>query len=892
MSWFWRFLMNRRKNDLRDELETHLQMDIANRIERGENPVSARQAAMREFGNVPLIQEVTRSSWGWLWFERLAQDLHYALRQIRRSPGFAITVIGTLALGIGAATAMFTVVDHVLLNPVPYRDPGRLVILSEGDGKSPSWYPPPWLDIEQWQEQSHSFSQIAYSTSAFDGRSYIQCASGELEIDASTISPNYFETLGVKPVLGRDFLQQAPSFAMSKNAGTIILSYSVWQQAFNGDRSILGRSVRINYDTFTVVGIMPHGFRTGMDRTNRAEVWLPFTQLNSQDAKRGLGMNRYAVIARLRDGVTLQAATSEMALIQQRVTALYPTAELRQSYSRIHLRKYIDFLFSEDIHKALLILLAASLLLWLIAGINAASLLLARSTARQREIAVRGALGATRTRVMQQMLVEGLLLGTIAALLGIMLAVFSIKLFARELVQHLLLPVPATPNASILTALLGLTLASVALAAFWPAWMASRAPIELSLRQGSLQGGAAHRQARARAALVSVEIALSLLLLVGCGLLLRTIYNLRQVPLGFRTDHILVAHLSIPGYRFKGQNMTANLYLPMLRRIEHLPGVDFSGLVNQVPLGSTYAVQLSMYLKGRTVLAWFKAATPGVQKVFDLPMSAGRYFNASDTANSQPVAVVNEAFAREYSPDQHNPAAIIGTELINLKKNVPTRVVGVLADVHQTGIAISSQPQVELCIPQISPNTSYYDAIDGFAMDLAIRTSLPTAKMIPALRTILKQANPAFANSTITTMDQIVADSYGSQQLAAHLLEIFGGAALLLSIVGLYGLMAYVVSQRTHELGIRVALGASRGNLLWLVLRQAAVMLTVGVICGTGLALLSGRIVRSFLFGIHANDTWTLASAALLLTLSGLAAAYLPARRAAHIDPMQALRAE
>lgn len=888
MHWPW----DRAKESLSEEIDCHLQMAIAERVARGEDPVSARQASIREFGNAPLVQEVTRAAWGWLWLEKLGQDLHYAFRQMRRAPGFAVTVIGTLALGIGAATAMFTVVDRVLLNPVVYSQPSQLVTILEGDGKSPDWNAPPWLDIEQWQKQSHSFAQIAFSTAVFGSREYIFGSSGQLEITATSVSPNLFSTLGVEPALGRDFFQKTQSDEPNKNAGTIILSYAVWKEAFNGDLGILGRSVRINDQFFTVVGVMPRGFLYPEESRSQAEVWVPHVQLDAGDATRNPGANRYAVVARLRPGVSIEAASSEMALIQQRIALLYPDVDMRQSYSRIRLQQYTDTLTGEDVRKALLILLAASLLLWLIAGVNAANLLLARSTVRQREISVRGALGASRARVVQQMLVEALVLGASASVLGIGLALTSLRLLTREIAQHLPLPVPAVPNADILGALLCLTLVSVVLSAFWPTWIITRAPIEPSLRQGALQGGTARRQARTRAALVSIEIALSLLLLVGCGLLLRTIYNLRHVPLGFRTDHILVAHLSIPGYRFTGQNMTEKLYMPMLQQVKNLKGVEAAGLINQVPLGNTFRLQLTMYIKGREVFAGFKAATPGVQKVFDFPMKAGRYFSQEDTATSQPVAVVNEAFAREYSPNLHDPSAILGTELVNLRKNVPTRVIGVLSDVHQTGISLPSQPQVELCIPQITPTASFYQTVDGIAMDLAVRTSEPAAKMIPELRAVLRRAHPALANSSITTMNQIVADSYGSQSLAVHLLEIFATAALLLSVIGLYGLMSYVVSQRTRELGIRIALGASRGNLLWVVMRQAAVMLAAGSVCGIGLALLSGRIVHSFLFGVESNDIWTLVGAALLIASSGLAAAYLPARRAATVDPMQALRTE
>jgi putative ABC transport system permease protein len=381
-------------------------------------------------------------------------------------------------------------------------------------------------------------------------------------------------------------------------------------------------------------------------------------------------------------------------------------------------------------------------------------------------------------------------------------------------------------------------------------------------------------------------------LLVVCGLLLRSIYALRHVDLGFRTDHILVANLAIPSYRFTGQNMTQTLYEPLLERMQHMSGVESAGLMTQVPLGKTFVLHLEMQLGGRTIMADMKAVSPEMQKVLGFRMAAGRFFGPQDKAGAEPVLVVNQAFARAYSPDQQNPAAIVGKQLLSLTKNAPMHVIGVLDDERQRTVAVPAVPEVELAIPQITPESGFYQPIEGVAMDLAVRTSRPTADMIPALRAILRQASPELENANITTMDQIVEDSYGSRSLAAHLLEIFGGAALLLCLAGLYALLAYVVTQRTREMGVRIALGATRASLLGLVLRQAAAMLIVGVAVGAGLALLAGRLVRGFLYGVSAHDGWTLAAASVVMLAGGLLAAYLPARRAANADPMEALRAE
>jgi predicted permease len=395
---------------------------------------------------------------------------------------------------------------------------------------------------------------------------------------------------------------------------------------------------------------------------------------------------------------------------------------------------------------------------------------------------------------------------------------------------------------------------------------------------------------------VATEVALSLMLLVACGLLLRTVYTLRHVPLGFRTDHIIVANLNVPSYRFANRNMTETLYEPLLERLQNLHGTRAAGLISEVPLGQTYEFKITLRTNGEAIPTYFKAVSPSLQKVFGLKMVAGRFFDGGDTPNSQTAVVVNQAFARLYSPDKHDPKAILGTKLFNSSRDTQAEnsaiIVGVLSDERQKRVVDPAQPELDICLSQITPDNMFYQSTEGIAMDLALRTDEPTTKMIPELRDILRQASPELNNSTITTMDRIVADSYGSERLAAYLLEIFGGSALVLSVTGLYGLLAYVVTQRSHEVGVRIALGAQRGDLLWLVMRQAGAMLITGVAAGMGLALVSERLVRGFLYGVNPNDVWTLAGAVTLLMASGMVAAYLPARRAASVNPIEALRAE
>ncbi len=870
---------------LDDELRFHIERQIAENIAAGMSAKEARSAALRAFGNPALLRDQARATWGWNRLESLVRDARFVVLGIWRRPGFALTVVGTLALGIGAAAAMFTVVDHVLVRPLPYRDAGRLVTIQETDGSSRNWQAP-WIDIEQWRAQSRSFSNIEFA-GKMTGRNFLEGPNAALEVDGERVSPGLFGMLGTAPALGSGFVSDS-----GKNAGAIILSDAVWKEVFAGDRGIVGKAVRINDDSYTVAGVMPPGFRYPAQNSQAPQVWVP-AQLSDVERTREFPAMQFTAIARLRPGATVESARAEMLLVQKRLASQYTDDVLRHDHASVHVDIYAETLVGKDVRKALLALLAASGVLWLIASLNATNLFLARNTSRQREYAMRMALGASRWRLIQNTLVEGLILSALAVLLGVGLAMGSVRILAHELSQTLPVPAPATPDERILLALVGLTVLTTIVATAGPALLAARTSVAPAIKQGGMQTGSSRRQHRMRGVLVAGEIALSLTLIAMCGLLLRTIYTLRHVPLGFRTDHIVVVNLSIPSYRFAGRNLTDALYMPLLDRVEHLHGVESAGLMTEVPLGKTFVVHLELAMHGNTTHAFMKAVSPDLQKVFGFRMAAGRFFGPQDTATSQPVIVVNKAYAEEHSPDPHNPLAILGHNLLSLRKGFPQmRIIGVIDDERQEKVAEPAVPEVELALPQITPESGYYPVMETVAMDLAARTSRPTSEVIPELRAILKQASPELQSATITTMDKIVADSYGSQRLAAHLLEIFGGSALLLCMAGLYGLLAYVVSQRTRELGVRIALGASRGALLWMVIRQAGVMLVAGVAVGMVLTFASAKLASSFLYGVSPHDGWAMLAAPVLLLVVGLVAAYLPARRAASVDPMEALRAE
>jgi predicted permease len=672
----------------------------------------------------------------------------------------------------------------------------------------------------------------------------------------------------------------------------MILSDTVWRTVYGSDSNILGKAIKLNGESYTVVGVMPRGFTFPFGGANPV-VWTPIV-LADADA------GTYAAIARLKSEVTLESAEAELKEIQAEVSKAYTDPYKREEVTSIQVQRYGDSLVGRDVSNGLLALFGAAVVLWLIACVNVTSLLLARSTARQREIAVRGALGASRGQIVLQLLIEGLVLSGIASLLGLGLAVLTVRLFEHALTTQFNIHATLTPNASVILILLGLTLVSALLASIWPAIGAARASIEPSLRQGSAQGGTGRAQHRTRALLVVSEIAMSLTLLVGCGLLLRTIYVLRHVPLGFRTDHVIVANMTIPSFKFAGRDIRTELYQPLLERVQHLPGVQSASLMTEVPLGKTFQMVFTFAVEGnaaadirqRDLSAQFRAVGPEMQRVFGFRMAEGRFFNEQDTTSSQPVVVVNRAFVKGFLGDDPDPKKILGESLIGYGKDRRAVVVGVLDDERQVSIAEQSQPEIEVCIPQITPDSSFYKSAEGLAMDLAVRTERSPSSVVPELRRLMEDASPELATSNFTTMDQVVEDSYGSQQLAARLLQMFGGCALLLCVAGVYGLLAYLVTQRTRELGLRIALGAQRSDVMWLVLRQATWMLLVGSGIGLVLAYLSSVLLKTFLYGVKPNDPWTMGVVTLLLTGGGLAAAYLPARRAAGVDPMQALRTE
>ncbi len=883
--------------DLSHEVQQHLQEKTEALIAAGMSPEEAARRTKREFGNVVLFEEASREVWTWPFVDSAAADFKYAFSQIKRSPGFAFTVISILALGIAASTAMFTVVDHVLLRTLPYNDAGRLVEIKETGKNGPSIFGAPFVDIQQWRERSRTLQAIGFYISD-KPTSYLEGNTGPIQINTPKVSENLFATLGVNPAMGRSFddLRYETS-ATESDPKTAILSDSVWRDGFGANPGILDRVIKLNGESYTVIGVMPRGFQFPFN-TQKPQVWIAIP-LGERDQVRKENSSRdYKTIARLRDGINAGAAQAELKQIHAAVSKQYNEASEPEGSTSVELQPYGDSIVEGKVKQALLALLLASIVLWMIGCVNVTGLLLARAVKRQREIAIRAALGASRWRIVRQLLVEGVLLCGTASLIGLCLVFLVLKIFERALVAHSFLNVQMAPIASVIGYLVGLTVLTVIFSSIWPAFVAADTPIE-PLKQGSTHSRGRHRH-RVRGLLVVTQAAMSLALLIACGLLLRTLYEMRKVSLGIRTEHVVVADMVIPAYKFDGKNMTTDLYQPLVQRVEQLPGVEAASLTTAIPLGKRFPVLFSLDVEGqspdaarqRALVAQFRAVGPGLQHVFGFRMLKGRFFTEADTVGTPPVVVVNRAFVKAFLGQDDHLEKILGRELISYGGTREAQIVGVIDDVRQDSVVRESQPEIDVCIPQITPASGFYRVTEGLAMNLAVRTDRSPASLIPDLREIFRGASPELAGSTFTTMEQVVEDSYGDQRTAARLLQIFGGSALILCIAGLYGLLSYLVTQRTQELGLRFALGAQRKDVIWLVMREAGYILGAGSIVGLVFSFLSSRVLASFLFGVSPYDPSTFGAASFLLIGAGLVAAYVPAKQAATMDPMEALRAE
>ncbi len=821
----------------------------------------------------------------------LGNDLRYAWRQLRRSPGFTLMAVLTLALGIGANAAMFSVIDQVLLRKLPYADPSRLVAVGEVDDQGRDSTGNVSLpDAEDWQARSHTLSDVGFYT--FQQPTLRGIDNPRLMPELVT-SVDFFSVLGVAPAMGRAFL---PHENKGDRTHVLVICDAVWHKQFGGDPHILGRVVELNDTPYTVVGVLPASFSF---QGGNEFLFSPLdTDLKDLQSRDGGFLH---VLGRLAPGATPDDVRRELNGIKQQAIHQYE----KERAAPIYVKSY-ELLLTESVRPALLALDGAVLAVWLIACANVAGLLLTRTSGRRREIAVRSALGAGNARLLRQFLTESLLLALAGGAVGLGFAAAALHVLRHYLGSLLMNGEQIHINAAVCGYLLLASCASAVLFGIVPAWQAARLPAQEGLREGSAAAGTSQRQRWLRDALVSGEIALSVVLLVAAGLMLRSLYALRHATLGFAPEHVVTAGLVLPQKNFwlvsSGSqpgtpNVVQSFYQPLLERMRQLPGVETVGVSTVRPLQGNWSFSLSIEVAGRPKparqeerSAACRAATGEYFSAMGIRLLRGRLFNTTDAPGAPMAAVVNQTFVRTFFGNE-NPLGQ-GIRISEKGSHQFATIVGVVDDAKQIAASEPAQPEISFNLLQFTPADDLYPILVSFRTNLAIRARTAPDSLIPAMERTVHSVNAAVAVDHPESMQQVVDDSLGSEVLAGRLLTIFGITALLIATAGIYGLLAYQVSQRTREMGVRIALGAQRTDVLWLILRHALVLLGVGVATGLVLAMSAGRVIGSFLYGVNARDIVTAAVACSVLAIAGLVASYLPARRASRIDPVEALRTE
>jgi predicted permease len=821
----------------------------------------------------------------------LLQDLRYAFRQLRKNPGFAVVTVLTLALGIGVNAAMFAVIDAVLLRPFPFPKPNEVVQMSEAHPEDVAAASSALPDIRDWRSQSHSFQDIAWYTT---GIRSIDIPGFSDFIPVIYSSANLLTTLQVEPQLGRNFMSDEDR---PGHGDVVLINTIAWEKFFNRNPQVVGSQLKLGDKTFTVIGVMPNGFEFPYVGDGPA-VWSPLVPVAANEERDSRSLT---AIGRLKSGVSIAAAQTELSGIQSNIAKAYPALELDK---RVIVKSYREVL-TGNVRPALVALQFAVLFVWLIACANVASLLLSRSTGRRREIAIRSAIGAGRARLVRQFLTESLVLAATGAAIGLALAFGCVRLLKFYLDLYLPLASHIRVDERIAAALVGFSVISAVLFGLLPAVQASRAPAQEALREGTPAAGAGRRQKHFRDALIVGEIALSLLLLISAGLLLRSLLSLRSQPLGFVAHNVVTTAIFMPQSgggmvgntgKYSGKNIAEVFYTPLLERLSQIPGVQSAAIISILPLSPNFQAGGSFDIVGRPkdpankTRAAIRAVSPSIYATLGIRLRQGRLFSDSDGPQAMAAAVINEALVHKYFRGQ-NP---LGQQLKISDKGPhgTVTIIGVVENTHQTAMSDEASPEINVSYRQLGPEDELTPYVLASFSNIALRTSVAPTAVMPSLRTTLLQFDPDLAVMDIRTLQDVVDTSLGSQTLAVRLLWIFAGAALLISIAGIYGLLAYNVSQRTRDIGLRMALGATRSNVIQMVLRQAVLLLGIGVAIGIAAALSAGSVLRSFLYGVVPYDAPTIVGVCVLLLACGLLASYIPARRASRIDPIKALRWE
>jgi putative ABC transport system permease protein len=884
LSEIWRrvqMLVRREKfaRELEEEMRLHRELKEKELIADGVEEREARYAANRQFGNAMYFRERSSETWAWRWLEDFVQDLRFGARMLGKNPGFTIAAVVTLAVGIGANTAIFSVVNAVLLRPLPYHDPARLVRADE-------YWPRindkvvPGPDYTNWKLNNHDFEGLA----AFDSGDQINLTSvGQPErIESVLVTANFLRVLGVQPSLGRDFRREEAERGAKLVA---ILSDGLWRRKFAAEPHVLGKSIALNAQSYTVIGVMPEGF-SFPDRRANPEILLAF-QLPPKVDWTAQSVSLTRVIGRLKSDVSITQANMELATLSKRTEADIPAAFLHMRDGMQVRTTGLHEKLVGDIRLTLLILLAAVAFVLLIGCLNVANLQLARASSRQKELALRAAIGAGRTRLLRQLLTEAVVLAALGGLAALLIAAGGVRLLRDYAPASFLQAGHIELDKWVLLFTFGITFVTALLFGAVPALRASNPDVNTDLKEGRSLPWRGYTQSKLRAALVTCELTLAVVLLVASGLLIRSLVRLSNVDPGFDATNLLTISTALPESKYRQPAQRTAFFERVLREVTRLPGVRSAALTSSLPL-THYSQGSALSVEGRPDPSTGARPLVPIQHVsrayfatLRVPLREGRLFDEGDfTPRAEHVVVANRAFVQRYFLND-DP---LGKRIRLGDPNSQWRtIVGVVGDVRH--VSLSLEADAEVYVPYAGQDAT------STAM-LAVRTYADPRNLATAVREVvmaLDAEQPVFA---ISTMEQRITDSMSGTRFNARLLGIFGFVALALASVGVYGVVAYFVAQRIREIGIRVALGASSQDVMGMVMRQGTVMTLAGLALGLGGAMFATRYLASLLYGISASDPLTLASAAITLGAVALAACYVPARRATRVDPLVALRYE